>query len=147
MPLQVKRLLLVFAFLIGIMLALKYFLTPESWREYGAYRGNALTEISDKEAKYVQMDDCAMCHDSIADLKNQGVHKPIQCEICHGPGYKHVEDDENFDMEIPEDSQFCMRCHTKNAASPQNIIKQIDAVEHSEGEECITCHNPHQPWL
>jgi len=147
MPVQVKRLLLAFAVFIGIMLGLKYFLTPESWREYGAYRGYALTEIADKEAKFVQMDDCAMCHDSIAELKTQGEHISIQCEICHGPGYKHAEDDENNKMEIPKTNQFCMRCHTKNPASPNKIIKQIDAVEHAEGEECITCHNPHQPWL
>jgi len=146
MPLQLKRLLLVFALLIGSMLAMKYFLTPESWREFGPYRGDAITEIRDKEVKFVQMDDCAMCHDSIAELKNGGVHVSLQCELCHGPGYKHIED-ETIDMEIPEDGQFCIRCHEKNAARPQDVIKQVDAVEHSEGEECIICHNPHQPWL
>lgn len=145
MPIQVKRLLLAFAIFIGMMLVLKYYLTPESWREYGPYRGNALKEISSKEAKYVQMETCAMCHDSIAEIKIQGMHKSIQCETCHGPGFKHADDPENNDLEIHQDRQFCLRCHTKNAASPQNVIKQIDAVEHNEGEECITCHNPHQP--
>jgi hypothetical protein len=146
MPVQLKRLLLVFAFLLAIMLAMKYFLTPESWREFGPYRGMAITEIGDKEAKFVQMDDCAMCHDSIADLKNGGMHASLQCEICHGPGYLHIED-ETIAMEIPEDGNFCIRCHEENAARPKNIIKQVNALEHSEGEECITCHNPHQPWL
>jgi hypothetical protein len=145
MPVQIKRLLLAFAIFIGMMLVLKYYLTPESWREYGPYRGNALKEISGKEVKYVQMETCAMCHDSIAELKTQGMHKSIQCEICHSPGFKHAEEPENNDLEIHQDRQFCLRCHTKNAASPQNVIKQIDAVEHNEGEECITCHNPHQP--
>lgn len=146
MPLQLKRLLLVFAVFIGIMLALKYFLTPESWREYGPYRGNAITEIGDQELKFVQMDDCAMCHDSIAELKNGGLHATLQCELCHGPGYKHIADETNA-MEIPEEGQFCVRCHEKNAARPSDVIKQVDPLEHSEGEECITCHNPHQPWL
>lgn len=147
MPVQVKRLLLVFVFFIAISVSLKYFLTPESFGEYGHYRGTALLEIASNEAKYVQMDDCAMCHDSIAELKSSGVHESLQCEICHGPGYLHIADDENNRMEIPEDSQFCMRCHAINAASPKKAIKQIDALEHAEGEECITCHNPHQPWL
>ncbi len=147
MPVQVRRLLIVFAVLVGAMLGLKYFLTPESWREYGAYRGDALKEIAEKEAKYVEMETCIMCHDSIGELKDQGMHESIQCELCHGPGYKHVEDDEKFHMDIPENSLFCLRCHTKNDAKPQNVIKQIDAIEHSEGEECINCHNPHQPWL
>jgi hypothetical protein len=128
------------------MIGLKVIFTPESWREYGAYRGYALTEIADKEAKYVQMETCVMCHDSIGELKDQGMHINLQCELCHGPGYIHIED-ENVDMLIPEDDQFCVRCHAINAARPQDIIKQIDAEEHSEGEECIMCHNPHQPWL
>lgn len=147
MPVQVKRLLVVFAVFVGIMLGLKYFLTPDSWGEYGAYRGNALKEIASKDVKFVQSETCAMCHDSIAELKMQGLHKTVKCEICHGPGYLHVEDDENIDMEIPNGIHFCMRCHTINAASPQSVIKQIDAIEHSENEDCINCHNPHEPWL
>ncbi|MCF6170833.1 MAG: hypothetical protein L3J66_07655 [Bacteroidales bacterium] len=147
MPLQIKRLMLAFAVFIGLMLGLKYFLTPDSWREYGPYRGKALTEIADKVPKYVDMETCAMCHDSIAELKNQGLHKLIQCELCHGPGYLHVEDDENNKMKIPEGSGVCIECHAKNAARPDKIIKQVDVAEHSEGEECINCHNPHEPWL
>jgi len=147
MPVQIRRLLIAFAIFIGIMLVLKYYLTPESWREYGPYRGYALTEIAGDEAKYVQMETCSMCHDSIAELKSQGVHETIECEICHGPGYKHADEPEHNRMEIIGDGLFCLRCHEKNMARPENIIKQIDAAEHSEGEECTTCHNPHQPWL
>lgn len=147
MPVQVKRLLLVFAFFIAMSIAIIYFLTPKSFGEFGHYRGKALEEIANNEVKYVQTDDCAMCHDSIAELKSSGLHATLQCEVCHGPGYKHIEDDVNNRMTIPEEGQFCMRCHTINAASPENVIKQIDAIEHAEGEDCITCHNPHQPWL
>ena len=146
MPPQLKRLLLVFVFFIILSVLLIYFLTPESFGEYGHYRGKALEEIASPEARYVQTDDCAMCHDSIAELKNSGLHAPLQCEVCHGPGYKHIED-ETIKMEIPEEGQFCMRCHSINAARNKKVIKQVDAIEHAEGEECITCHNPHQPWL
>ena len=145
MPVQIKRLLLAFAIFIGLMLVLKYYLTPESWREYGPYRGNALKEIANKEPKFVQMETCIMCHDSIGELKANSVHVSIQCETCHGPGYKHVDDPENVKMEVNQERQFCLRCHTKNLASPKKMINQIDAIEHYEGEECITCHNPHQP--
>lgn len=147
MPVQVKRLLLVFAFFITISIILIYFLTPRSFGEFGHYRGKALEEIASKNLKYIQMDDCAMCHDSIAELKSSGLHAPLQCEVCHGPGYLHIEDEETNRMEIPEEGQFCMRCHTINIAKSKNVIKQIDAIEHAEGEDCITCHNPHQPWL
>jgi hypothetical protein len=144
MPVQVKRLLLAFAIFIVMMLVLKYYLTPESWREYGPYRGKALTEISDRTVTYVQMETCAMCHDSIAEIKTQSMHKSIQCEVCHGPGNMHADDPDNNKMELLS-GPFCLRCHTKNAARPENIIKQIDAAEHNVGEECLTCHNPHQP--
>ena len=147
MPVQIKRLLIVFAILIAISVILKFFLTPESFGEYGHYRGKALVEIADKTPKFVQMDDCIMCHDSIGELKNSGVHAVLQCEVCHGPGFKHIEDEELNKMEIDKSSDLCMHCHTINAASPKKIIRQIDAAEHAEGEECITCHNPHQPWL
>ncbi len=147
MPLQVKRLLLAFAVFIGIMLGLKYFLTPDSWREYGPYRGKALIEIADKVPKYVDMETCIMCHDSIGELKIQGLHKSIQCEICHGPGYLHVDEPEINKMKLPAGSEFCIQCHARNAARPDKIIKQVDAAEHSEGENCISCHNPHEPWL
>ena len=150
MPLQIQRLLIAFAFFIALMFVMKYLLTPDSWREYGPYRGAALIEIADKVPKYVQMETCAMCHDSIAELKNSGPHVSLECELCHGPGYLHANDEnepEDYEMEIPKDEQFCTRCHTKNAASSEDVIKQIDAVEHSEGEECKNCHNPHEPWL
>ena len=145
MPVQIQRLLIAFVIFIGLMLALKYILTPESWREYGPYRGKALTEISGTGVKYVQTEICAMCHDSIAALKEQSVHKSIECEICHSFGYKHADEPEINDLEIHKERQFCLRCHTKNLASPADIIKQIDAIEHYDGEEWITCHNPHQP--
>lgn len=147
MPVQIKRLLLVFSVLVVLSIALKYFLTPESFGEYGHYRGKALEEIASKDPKFMQKEDCAMCHDSIAGLKSSGVHDPLQCEVCHGPGFMHEEDDELNKMDINKSSDLCMRCHTINAASRKKVIKQIDAVEHAEGEECITCHNPHQPWL
>ena len=147
MPLQVKRLLVVFALFFGMMLLLKFFLTPDSWREYGAYRGNAITEIADQEAKFIQTETCAMCHDSITALRDAGDHKTLQCEICHGPGYLHIDDQEANEMEIPIGRDFCIRCHEKNSSRPENVIKQVDAVEHNKGENCITCHNPHQPWL
>lgn len=147
MPIQIRRLIIAFAIFIGLMLVMKYFLTPDSWREYGPYRGNALDEIADMNAKYVEMETCAMCHDSIAEYKNQGMHKTIECETCHDPGYKHIDDPELNPLALNKEGTLCLRCHLKNPARPSGIIKQIDPAEHNTGEECITCHNPHSPWL
>lgn len=147
MPVQIKRLLIAFALFIGIMLVLKHYLTPDSWREYGPYRGAALIEIADQPPSYLQMEACAMCHDSIAAHKDEGPHAPLQCELCHGPGDKHIDDPEEIPMEISKSGSLCLRCHAMNAARSETLIKQIDPSDHAEGEECISCHNPHYPWL
>ena len=143
----IRRLIIAFALFIGIMLVLVHYLTPDSWNEYGFYRGKALEEIADQTPRYMQKETCAMCHDSIAEFKNQGRHISLQCEICHGEGHQHVDDPEANQMEINGDMSLCLRCHLINPARPEDVIKQIDPVEHGEGEDCITCHNPHQPWL
>jgi len=145
MPIQIKRLIIAFVVFIGIMLVLVYFLTPASWGEYGFYRGDALVEIADQIPKYMDKETCAMCHDSIAEFKNQGSHISLQCEICHGVGYLHIDDPEANQMEIFGDNSLCLRCHLANPARPQDLIKQIVPDDHGEGEECLTCHNPHQP--
>jgi hypothetical protein len=145
MPIQIKRLIAAFAIFISLSLVLIYFLTPESWGEFGPYRGISLNEIANQEPKYSDKESCSMCHDSIVSLKTGGEHKSITCETCHGPGYKHVNEPEKNKMEKPEGREFCVRCHAKNAARPKNIIKQIDAIEHNKGEVCISCHNPHKP--
>ncbi|PIY02817.1 MAG: hypothetical protein COZ21_12195 [Bacteroidetes bacterium CG_4_10_14_3_um_filter_31_20] len=147
MPIQVKRLLIAFALFFIVFFILVYFLFPESWGDIGPYRSLALKEIADKEPKYVDTESCTMCHDSIANLKNDGEHKSINCQTCHGVGYKHVNEPETNKMDIPKGRDFCARCHALNAARPKNIIKQVDIIEHNKGEECLSCHNPHKPWL
>ena len=147
MPIQIKRIIIVFIILIGGMLVLKFLLTPDSWREYGPYRGAALCEIADQQPHYLGKDDCAMCHDSIAEMYFEGPHKAVQCEVCHGPGYQHADDQDANHMEIPKGSDQCIKCHQFNPAKSPDIIKQIDPIEHSEDEDCINCHNPHMPLL
>lgn len=146
MPLQIKRILLVFVVLVIGMLILKFLLTPDSWREHGPYRGAALGEIANQQMKYFGDNDCLMCHDSIAEMYIKGPHSTVQCEVCHGPGYLHIDDQDEYHMEIPSDNNLCLKCHRYNSAKPKNIIKQIDPVEHAEEEDCINCHNPHLPW-
>lgn len=147
MPVQVKRLIIVFVVIIGLMLTIRYFLKPDSWGELGPYRSKAIKEIADQTPKYINKEDCAMCHDSIANLLADGEHKSINCQTCHGPGYKHIEEPDTSNIEKPHGREFCVRCHALNPARPSDIIKQVDAIEHNKGEICISCHNPHKPWL
>lgn len=145
MPVQLRRILLVFALFIGFMLVLRYFLKPKSFGDLGSYRADALIDIAAQEPKFIDAENCIMCHDSIGKDKAAGSHKLINCQTCHAPGHLHVNEPEKNKMLIPKGREFCVRCHAKNAARPKAIIKQIDETVHNKEEVCISCHNPHKP--
>ena len=151
MPLHIKRLILTFAVVIAIFLVLKHFLTPDSFGEFGHYRGNALQENQDHESKHVGIKACAPCHDgqedTIMQLKASGLHESLECESCHGPGYKHIKSPETEKLFIPSQvREFCGVCHSKNAARGKDVIKQVDLNKHNTKDNCTKCHNPHEPW-
>ena len=52
MPPQIKRLLPLFALFIGLFLLVRHLLIPESFGEFGHYRGNSLGENADKPLHY-----------------------------------------------------------------------------------------------
>jgi len=164
---QVKRLLIVFAVFVSIFLVLRHFLTPASFGQYGHYRGDALEEIAAIPAKYVDRHTCAKCHEEKATLLQEGEHAPINCQICHGPGYKHEQyyeshtelqnmdslqkisnvTPEEFRLQTSNVRDFCLRCHLKNASRPVKTINQVDIADHyNVDKKCVECHNPHAPW-
>ncbi len=145
MPVQLRRILLVFALFIAIMLVLRHFLKPKTFGDLGHYRADALIDIAAKEPKYTDAENCIMCHDSIGKDKEAGQHNLINCQTCHGSGGSHINEPEKNKMIKPEGRAFCARCHEKNPARPNGIIKQIDPAEHNKEEVCISCHNPHKP--
>jgi len=144
MPIQLKRLLILGLVLVSIFFVLKYLLTPESFGQYGHYRGNALVENATHDAKYVGSEACVECHEDIVEEKTEGFHNTLACENCHGPGYMHVLDSEN-ELQMPDSREFCAKCHAYNRARPANAITQIDIEDHNPEEKCIECHYPHQP--
>jgi len=147
MPPQIKRLALLFAIFIGFFFVLRYFLVPESFGEFGHYRGLSLVENQAKMPKYAGQKACADCHQDMVDLKAPNEHKTVSCETCHGPGLAHVNStDSIIPMLVPKSPEFCARCHAKNAARKSDNIVQINVKEHNPGENCTECHNPHSPW-
>ena len=144
MPKQLTRLLLAFLIFLGLFLTLRYFLVPESFGEFGHYRGLSLKENEEPIAKHVGKETCEMCHDTIIKALKADVHINLNCEVCHGPGYLHVENPDSIRMNIPTEREHCGRCHSKNAA--RNKIATVDLSEHNVENKCIECHNPHMPW-
>jgi hypothetical protein len=145
-PPQLTRLTIAFAVFISLFLLLRHFLVPETFGQYGHYRGASLIDNAAVEIHYAGQKACMECHQDIEDLKVQDVHSGIHCEICHGPGQKHVISGEATDIFKPSGREFCGRCHSKNAARQKDAVFQVDLAIHNIGKNCVECHNPHQPW-
>lgn len=147
MPLQLKRVLSLLVGLIIVFLVIRRLLIPDSFGKLGHYRANSLAENEAQVPKYIGSDDCHYCHETEALLLAEGLHSTIACETCHGPGHKHIESNEVSDIIKPSGRDFCGRCHEKNAARPDDIIKQVDiSTHHIEENSCTNCHNAHEPW-
>ena len=149
MPPQLKRLVLIFLIIISLFLIIRHFLVPESFGEYGHYRGLALAEIQADTLKYLGESACAGCHDNIANTKGQHEHVSLSCKTCHGPGHDHVKSLEVGDSlikpDIPDKREFCLICHAQNAARSTEEVAQVDPEDHNAGLVCMECHNPHDP--
>jgi hypothetical protein len=144
-PPQVKRLLLFLPFIILLFIIFRRAVTPDTFGEYGHYRGAALEDARAHEINDAGTETCEMCHDDIAAVLNAGAHKSLACEGCHGAGQKHADDPEAHDMTPSADRDFCLRCHAKLPARNPDIITQVDPKEHNPELNCIDCHNPHSP--
>lgn len=145
-PPQLTRLALAFAVFVTLFLVLRHYLVPDTFGEFGHYRGASLIDNAQVEIHYAGQQACFECHQDVQDLKAKDVHSDIHCETCHGPGQKHVLSGESTDILKPAGREFCGKCHAKNAAKQKNTVFQIDLNKHNVDKNCVECHNPHQPW-
>ncbi len=147
MPPQLKVLIPAFAIVIFIFLVIRHFLIPDSWGEYGFYRGDALTEISNIEPGTASKSDCIDCHPDIYEVLQSDMHAGLSCLICHGPGLEHVNSPEADNILKLGKREDCGRCHNINPARSPEVITQVNIHEHNiERNDCIECHNPHEVW-
>ena len=146
MPPQLKRLIPLFAVFVGLFLLARYFLVPESFGEYGHYRGASLEENTQRDLHFAGKETCAMCHDDIATYLMEDRHAALSCEVCHGPGMDHANMPDEYMLLKPAEREHCGKCHALHAAKNPDVILQVDLTEHFPETECITCHNPHKPW-
>ena len=147
MPAQLKRLIPLFIIFIGLFLIARYLLIPDSFGQYGHYRGDSLIDNASREIVFASREQCVECHEEMQEKLENGVHADLSCLTCHGPGLAHVNDP--FEAEISKESgrEFCGRCHNINAARPIDVIFQVDIkTHHTEKQNCIECHNPHEVW-
>jgi DmsE family decaheme c-type cytochrome len=106
-------------------------------------------------AAFIGSDNCIGCHDgqekSIAESPHGKASDPRtpaafhQCETCHGPGEKHLEDPSvdssirKFAKMAPRDTNaVCLSCHTAS----QHAAWQ-GSPHDARSLSCTTCHSVH----
>jgi hypothetical protein len=142
MPPQIIRLVLLTIAIICIYFCARYLLTPQSFGQYGHYRGNALQEIAAREPFWAGRKTCDACHGEIVQKLAKAEHKGLSCETCHGPSKAHVE---NPEVKLPKLSYSqCVRCHEASPSRPA-WLHQMTPAKHYTGQVCTECHVPHQP--
>jgi hypothetical protein len=144
MPPQIKRLIPLFIIFITLFLVVRSLLIPDSFGQYGHYRGDALLENEAKEVVFADREDCVACHWDIQEILESDAHAHISCLTCHGPGQSHVEDPQIGNITRESSREFCGRCHDIHAARPAGVVVQVDVATHNIEGVCIDCHNPHK---
>ena len=119
--------------------------TPVFLEEYGFHPQE--TERNTEEwaslpIQYVSSSICVDCHQDEYNLREQGNHKTVSCENCHGPAKAHLE---TGATEVLDSSRgLCGLCHAQLVSRPGGF-PQVDMAEMGGDKDCITCHNPHEP--
>jgi cytochrome c553 len=144
MPKHIVRLLfLIVVFLILAAIA-KSYLTVDSFYRFGHYRANSVIEVAAKEPVFQTPRYCESCHSARHAQWSAGSHKSVSCEICHGAAQGHPQ---NGKLPIPKDTvKLCTQCHEAMPGRPRTQ-PQIQVAQHSSGQQCNVCHNPHSPKI
>jgi len=114
---------------------------------FGFHRLGNEQDWKDYPAKYKDTRYCSECHDDkVAELE-AAHHAIIPCENCHGPALDHPDAPET--LAIDRSRALCIRCHSALVmpSSGRNDIPGIDPATHNADDQCVDCHNPHNPSL
>ena len=144
MPKHIVRLLFLIVAGLAIGLIAKWYFTVESFYEYGHYRADSVPEIAAQEPVYKTARYCQSCHGERHAQWSASNHKSVTCEICHGAAQGHPEKGK---LPIPADTvKLCTLCHEAMPGRP-GTQPQIQVAQHSTGQQCKVCHNPHAPKI
>ena len=142
------RLAAVFAVGFVAFLLIRQALVPAGFGKYGHFRAGALDDVRARPISFAGRAQCAICHDDRVKELQAGKHAGVGCEACHEAQAKHaqLDDPSSGKPVLPDTKVLCARCHEKNSAKPRGF-PQVATAEHSGGEPCKSCHNPHSPKL
>ena len=137
------RLVILMAAGILIFLGIRTFAVPAGFGQYGHYRAPALNDLRQRPISFAGRAVCETCHTEEHDKLAAGPHRAVHCEACHGPQAMHAND---IDIKpvLPKTPALCVQCHESGAAKPKKF-PQVAVADHSNGIDCKTCHQPHNP--
>ena len=115
---------------------------------------SAFFSVVPYEAEYIGSTACSLCHPDVFAEWEKTLHSPfVGCEVCHGPGSKHVLTQSPQFIKINTSSKQCGLCHSRNDGTVieaedgfiknQQQYNEFIATKHGKVLECVTCHNPH----
>jgi len=143
-PKHIVRLVVLIVAGLAVGLTAKWYFTAESFYQYGHYRADSVPEIAAQEPVYKTARYCQGCHSERHAQWSASNHKSVTCETCHGAAQGHPEKGK---LPIPADTvKLCTLCHEAMPGRP-DTQPQIQVAQHSSGQQCKVCHNPHAPKL
>jgi hypothetical protein len=146
--------------LVAAALVARHLAFPAGFGSFGHYRDGAVQDAMQSVTPlHATTQICADCHEDEAAQHAKDVHSRVNCEACHGPGGRHVDEQnevaisrpEGPKIRVPKKSEDCLMCHLRLAARPASY-PQIDVASHYKAvfatdlsTPCKACHNPHEP--
>jgi len=145
---HLKRAFTLLFIAIICFLFVRSLIVPDSFGQYGWYRGDSVKELMNLPIKYSGSSSCGGedCHQNIYTVWVNSRHKTVNCETCHGPVEEHVLNNRILPPPANDSRDYCGICHFKRVARPVTF-PQIDPITHGENLRCVYCHNPHKPWF
>ena len=141
---------------------------PSDFGVLGYYRAGALDDIRALPIVHAGRAACLECHDGTydppepadaatakkiasttpADPAKDNKHFRLNCEACHGPLQKHVDDQEKPVPKVAADA-LCLGCHHTLAGRPTTQPQVVPALHTNDvgtnTDGCVGCHKPHWP--
>ena len=123
---HLARLVILLVIGAAAFVAVRAAMIPSTWNAERSFREGALSELASRPVKYAGNQSCVDCHEdedgihetAFEELED-GSHKGISCESCHGPLVDHVRDGEKFaDAQIDYSRLACLTCHEHLISTP-----------------------------
>ena len=154
MPKHIVRLLGLVTVIAIVVFSAKHFLTPDSFYQYGHFRGNAVAEIASKVPKLDGSASCEQCHKAVYAEWTAGIHRKatrnnaIQgvvyksgpgCEVCHtGPAGNHPSKEA---MPLSIEDRVTTITHSEHKVHPANVpARKLLLSPEDMRSVCLNCH-------